>query len=205
MKKGRGIAPPAHVRGLVELLTDLDLAGDDILLNLLEFSLQFSGCALHGGQGNTIDAAAVAARAVLPGTAGRRGQRNGPGGEQGQGGASRRPGPGRGVGQDLWLNRPSPGYETYFRGIYRKVDRLWKFPKALEVLFEQGDVLVEFTIVADGNVSEVQLRKSSGFPEFDENVLAAIRKAAPFGPIPRGLGRSLRVLAPFEFSNPMVR
>jgi TonB family protein len=136
--------------------------------------------------------------------------RGGGGDGGGGGGGGGVGGPGRGgggAGADgpLWLNGPDRRYALYFRGIYRKVDRLWKFPKALEVEFEQGDVLVQFTILADGNVREVRVRKSSGLPAFDHNVVAAIRRAAPFGPIPQGLGRSLRVLAPFEFSNPMVR
>jgi TonB family protein len=105
----------------------------------------------------------------------------------------------------IWLSTHDRRYLDYFQGIYRKVNPLWLFPKKLEVLLEQGDVLIQFTILADGTVKDVRIRKSSGFKEFDRNVVAAIHKAAPFGPIPKGLGRRLRILAPFEFANPMVR
>jgi TonB family protein len=108
-------------------------------------------------------------------------------------------------GSALWLNTPDARYTDYFRRIYRKVDPLWVFPKRLEIQMEQGDVLVEFTILSDGGVRDVRVRRSSGYDQFDRNVLAAIRKAAPFGPIPDGLGSRLRVVAPFEFANPMVR
>ena len=135
-----------------------------------------------------------------------------PGGGTGEGrggdggtGEGRRGDGGDGGDGSLWLDRPGRRFALYFRGIYRKVDRLWKFPKSLEVLFEQGDVLVQFTILADGRVRGVRVRKSSGFSAFDQNVVAAIQRAAPFDPIPQGLGRSLRVLAPFEFANPLVR
>jgi TonB family protein len=108
-------------------------------------------------------------------------------------------------GQLLWLTSGDRRYVDYFRKIYRKVNPLWLFPKKLEILMEQGDVLVQFTILSNGQVRNVKIRKSSGYPEFDHNVLVAIRKAAPFGPIPEGLGKQLRILAPFEFSNPMVQ
>jgi len=47
--------------------------------------------------------------------------------------------------------------------------------------------------------------KGSGFDKFDKNVVAAIKKAAPFGPLPETLGSELRVTAPFEGSNPAIR
>jgi TonB family protein len=108
-------------------------------------------------------------------------------------------------GRLLWLSTGDQRYSTYFRKIYQKVNPLWLFPKRLQIQMEQGDVLVQFTILSNGQVANAKIRKSSGFPEFDRNVLVAIRKAAPFGPIPTGLGKQLKVLAPFEFSNPMVQ
>ncbi|MGZ3407566.1 MAG: energy transducer TonB family protein, partial [Polyangia bacterium] len=47
--------------------------------------------------------------------------------------------------------------------------------------------------------------KGSGFDKFDNNVVAAIKKAAPFAPLPETLGSELRVTAPFEGSNPAIR
>ena len=105
----------------------------------------------------------------------------------------------------VWLSTPDSRYVDYFRGIYRKVQPLWLFPKKLEIMMEQGDVLVQFTIESNGQIDNLRVRKSSGYREFDHNVVAAIRKAAPFRPIPEGLGQRLHVLAPFEFANPMVR
>jgi TonB family protein len=108
-------------------------------------------------------------------------------------------------GAPLWLAGGDRRYLDYFRGIYRKVQPLWVFPKQLEVVYEQGEVIVQFAILGDGTVRDVRVHKSSGYRQFDANVIAAIEKAAPFGPIPRGLGRRLEILAPFEFANPMVR
>ena len=96
-------------------------------------------------------------------------------------------------------------YVSYFRKIYSRIQPLWSFPRELEIRMEQGDVLVQFTVEQDGRVSAIRVRKSSGFPKFDKNALAAIQKAQPFPPIPNALGRRLQILAPFEFHNPLIR
>ena len=127
------------------------------------------------------------------------------GGGRGSAGEGRRGDPTGKRGQPIWLNTPDRRYLTYFRKIYRKIQPLWRFPRDLEILMEQGDVLVQFTVGSDGRLTRIHVRKSSGFPRFDKNAVAAIRRAAPFGPIPSLLGKELTILAPFEFSNPMVR
>jgi TonB family protein len=96
-------------------------------------------------------------------------------------------------------------YDRYLSRVRQKVDPLWEFPRELAVRMEQGDVLVGFTIRKDGSVSDVRVLKGSGFVKFDKNVLAAIKKAAPFDPLPETLGAALRVTAPFEGSNPAIR
>ena len=96
-------------------------------------------------------------------------------------------------------------YDRYLQGVRDKVDPLWEFPRELAVRMEQGDVLVGFTIRKNGSVADVRVLKASGFDKFDKNVVAAIKKAAPFGPLPETLGAELRVTAPFEGSNPAIR
>lgn len=125
------------------------------------------------------------------GRGGRAGRRGDPGGDP--------------LGAAIWLHTLDRRYMRYFRRIHRKIQPLWVFPKQLEIQLLQGDVQVKFTILSDGRVSNVKVHKSSGFPGFDRRVVAAVHRASPFGPIPKGLGRRLRVLAPFEFANPMVR
>ena len=108
-------------------------------------------------------------------------------------------------GLPLWLHTPDRRYVRYFRKIHGKIQPLWVFPRRLEVQLLQGDAQVRFTIHASGKVTNIRLKKSSGFPQFDRLVLGAVAKAAPFAPIPRGLGKRLTIVAPFEFHNPMVR
>ena len=125
----------------------------------------------------------------------------------GQGGKAGRKGDATGErrGLPIWLHTPDRRYVSYFRRIHGKIQPLWVFPKKLEVQLLQGDAQVRFTILSDGRVTNIRLKKSSGFPQFDRLVVGAVARAAPFGPIPKGLGKKLHVVAPFEFHNPMVR
>jgi TonB family protein len=101
-----------------------------------------------------------------------------------------------------------PRLVSYFRQIHAKIDPLWSdaFPKSALLNLEQGTVIIEFTVFADGH-AEVHWppARRSGVDEFDRNCASAIRRAAPFPPIPTALGRSLRIRAPFVASNPIVK
>jgi TonB family protein len=102
-----------------------------------------------------------------------------------------------------------PRVLLYFRQVHARLDPLWAdaFPKSAIVELKQGTVILEFTISADGHavVSWPPLRPS-GIEEFDRNCAEAVRRAAPFPPIPASLGvRSLTVRAPFVFNNPIVK
>jgi TonB family protein len=101
-----------------------------------------------------------------------------------------------------------PRLVAYFRRIHAKIDPLWAnaFPKSALLDLEQGTVILEFTVFADGHVDvDWPPRRPSGVDEFDRNCAAAIRRAAPFPPIPSALGSSLRIRAPFVASNPVVK
>ena len=66
-------------------------------------------------------------------------------------------------------------------------------------------MVLQFVIARDGSVSATRVSRRSGVDRFDANVLAAISRAR-LPPIPDSLGRSeLRIRAPFEFRNPVVR
>jgi TonB family protein len=71
---------------------------------------------------------------------------------------------------------------------------------------EQGTVILEFTVFADGR-AEVHWPplRPSGIDEFDRNCADAIRRAAPYPPIPPALGSPLRIRSPFVAVNPIVK
>jgi TonB family protein len=115
-----------------------------------------------------------------------------------------------GDGASDWfdINTSDPRLVPYFRRVHARIEPLWAdaFPKSAMLELKQGTVILEFTIAEDGTarVSWPPLRPS-GIDEFDRNCADAIRRAGPFEPIPRDLGRTrLRIRAPFVASSPIV-
>ena len=96
----------------------------------------------------------------------------------------------------------------YFRAMYRRLDEVIVFPRHLAVAMEQGEVVASFTLYADGHIDDLQVRKSSGFDDFDRELHRAIKRVAPFGPVPeavlRGRGQ-IKVITPYAFRNPVIR
>jgi TonB family protein len=129
------------------------------------------------------------------------------GGANGAGSSARPLGLGEGDVFDYWTS--DPRLLPYFRQIHGKIDPLWAdaFPKSALLELKQGTVILEFTVSADGHVVvSWPPARPSGVDEFDRNCAEAIRRAAPFPPIPSALGvRALRIRAPFVASNPIVK
>lgn len=93
-------------------------------------------------------------------------------------------------------------YMREFAEIRRRVTQMCRFPRRLALLLEQGETIVRFLVRADGRLgSPVELVKSSGFAEFDEETVSAVQRAGPFPPMASALLVTLR--KPFE--NPLVK
>lgn len=138
----------------------------------------------------------------------------GGGGDPGAGGANQaigsHPSPlGTGDGDWFDLNSTDPRLFAYFRRIHAKVDPLWvnAFPKSAMLELKQGTVIFEVTIAQDGSARVTwPPMRPSGIDEFDRNCYAALKKASPFDPLPRELGRSsLHIRAPFVAENPIIK
>ncbi len=131
----------------------------------------------------------------------------GSGGVLGEGSHATPLGVGAGDVFDYWTS--DPRLVPYFRRIHAKIDPLWAdaFPRSALFDLKQGTVILDFTVYADGRavVSWPPVRPS-GIDEFDRNCAEAIRRAAPFPPIPRQLGASeLHIRAPFVANNPVIK
>jgi TonB family protein len=137
----------------------------------------------------------------------------GGGGDPGAGGPSGRGSHARplGVGEsdilDEWTD--DPRLVAYYRLIKAKIYPLWAnaFPKSAMLELKQGTVILDFIIAVDGRATvSWPPTRPSGIDEFDRNCADAIRRAAPFPPIPSSLGaRSLHIRMPFTAINPIVK
>jgi TonB family protein len=126
------------------------------------------------------------------------------GGLSGPGSRSRAAGTGPGSLLDVGADSAVVGY---FRGVERRLEPFWRkaFPDWAIADGRSGLVTVIMVIRRDGTLSTVSVTRGSGIDEFDRNVVAAVRKAAPFGPLPARLlpgPQPLRMT--FDATNPAV-
>ncbi len=61
---------------------------------------------------------------------------------------------------------------------------------------------MSFTLNASGGVTGVRVVRSSGARLLDEAAAEMVRRAAPFPPIPAGLGATITIQAPIAFDLP---
>ena len=104
-------------------------------------------------------------------------------GSGGGGSATGTGGGGGGTGTDLG----DPDFSDYFRLIEKRVRAAWKFPDSLGGTTQT--VKIGFALAAEGSLRDARV-VSSSTSTLNESALAAMRRAAPFPPLPakfRGL------------------
>ncbi len=87
--------------------------------------------------------------------------------------------------------RSDPGnaaVSNYPGKVAAKLRRALKYPKSA-VASSRGETQVAFTVLADGSATGVRIVSSSGSPVLDQAAIEAVRRAAPFPPIPTEAGR----------------
>lgn len=65
-----------------------------------------------------------------------------------------------------------------------------RYPQEAAAKRQSGTATVSFSISQSGSVRSARLAGSSGNPSFDQEVVAMVRRAAPFPPIPAAIGKS---------------
>lgn len=91
--------------------------------------------------------------------------------------------------------------KDFLRSIGRKIEKSKRYPGWAMDAGLEGKVVVRFTILRDGGLSErPQLVRSSGAEILDNAAIAAIKRAAPFPALPDSLSREwLQVELPMDF------
>lgn len=72
----------------------------------------------------------------------------------------------------------------YFLFIKERIVKNLVFPPAARSMGWSGRVLVSFVVCRDGQVSEIRVIESTGYPVLDRSVVNTIRKVAPFPKAP---------------------
>jgi protein TonB len=95
----------------------------------------------------------------------------------------------RGSDGPIRLDTKNPEYVTYFNSIKRAIEVVWQYPELALRYGLQGRLLLEFSILGNGDLERATIVRTSGSNLLDEEALRAVKAAAPFGPIRRGLAR----------------
>lgn len=104
-------------------------------------------------------------------------------------------------GRDLSFDTSEPRYASYFEALKSRIYHKWGYPDVAAREGQAGRLFVKFVILKDGQLEEVMLVKSSGYPMLDDAALSAIRLAAPYYPFPKYFGslEKVTINASFEY------
>lgn len=98
------------------------------------------------------------------------------------------------------LDTKNPQYITYFNSIKRDIEFVWQYPEPALRYGLQGKLLLEFSILANGELASARIIHSSGSSLLDDEALRAIKAAAPFSPIPPWIDKNrIAIVASFEY------
>jgi len=103
-------------------------------------------------------------------------------------------------GKEVSLNTTEFRYASYFAKLKNKIQMVWRYPQAARIAGLQGQLTLRFVLNGDGTLKEVQVVKSSGFPILDEEAVKAVKRAAPYYAIPKSIGKSIKIVANFEYA-----
>jgi len=73
---------------------------------------------------------------------------------------------------------------SYNRWLKIKVESVLKYPELAALSGLQGTLYIQFDIMKDGSLGNLELLRSSGYKILDDEALRAIRNAAPFQALP---------------------
>ncbi|MGH7825538.1 MAG: energy transducer TonB [Candidatus Binatia bacterium] len=98
------------------------------------------------------------------------------------------------------LDTTNPQYLTYFGSIKRGIELVWEYPEQALRYGLQGRLLLEFSVLSNGELESARIVRSSGSHLLDHEALRAVRAAAPFKPIPPWIDKTrIDIVASFEY------
>jgi periplasmic protein TonB len=104
-------------------------------------------------------------------------------------------------GDAVWLDTEQDLLFSVFERLRANIYNVWNYPGESARRGEAGTCLLRFTLNRRGELLEnPDVLESSGFPRLDKEAVAAVRKGAPYGPLPRTYEKeSLTIMAFFRY------
>lgn len=75
-------------------------------------------------------------------------------------------------------------YRSYMQRLKASIEGAWTYPKSAARRGIYGDLYISFTILKNGRLGSVRVIRTSGHKSLDDAALKALRRAAPFWPLP---------------------
>jgi protein TonB len=104
------------------------------------------------------------------------------------------------IGDEVWLNLQHDRLVSFFRRFHDRVDRVWNYPSEAIANGVEGTLELLIIVTREGELVDVDLRRSSGSDILDFEAIQAVYRAAPFGPLGRHYPHEqLRIRANFRY------
>jgi protein TonB len=88
----------------------------------------------------------------------------------------------------------------YLSRVFRHIEPFRSYPASARANRQSGRVVTRVTINRDGQLIDVRLDQSSGWPAIDDAELTAIRRAMPLPPVPHGMpGDPIVLILPMNY------
>ncbi len=87
-------------------------------------------------------------------------------------------------GDTVWLDTEQDLLISFFKRFRTNIYNVWNYPESARLREEEGRCLLRITVSRQGSIDDVQLLESSGSYVLDEEAIRAVRKGAPYGPLP---------------------
>ena len=103
-------------------------------------------------------------------------------------------------GEEIWLNLQHDRLVSFFRRFHDRVERVWNYPAEAAMNSIDGTLELLIIVSKEGELIDVDLRRTSGSDLLDFEAIQAVYRAAPFGPLGRHYPHDqLRIRAYFEY------
>ena len=83
---------------------------------------------------------------------------------------------------------PKPVAENpdYLKELLYRIEVGRRYPPQSVRYGEEGSALIQFRILPDGRLKNIEVSRSSGYPRLDQGALEAVARVSPYDPIPPG-------------------
>ncbi len=90
--------------------------------------------------------------------------------------------------------------DGYLGTLQKLIASAKQYPESARKSGREGKVTVQFTVLKNGAVKNIQLVSKTNYSELNEEAFAAVKRAAPFSGLPKEIDKSfLDIILPFKF------